>query len=263
MKWFFWEKFVPKFFLFFWLSILVFQITWLFFNFFSASNLQITNSVISCFGCVYLTRFYLNQYKPTKKWQLRGLVDKQIKRYGYGCDLNHINVSKITDMEGLFFQSEFNGNISKWDVSNVKSMDSMFNGAFFNGDISKWDVSNVTNMNFMFMASKFNGDISGWDVSNVTKMNFMFYESECTGDLTEWEVINLDSMDHMFSQSKFEDISLKKLGIMDDKNLLPAPYWAEHEDPISRKNAVMKRSINKELISDLKVNDIKAKRTKI
>src|SRR5579875_1942862 len=214
MKWYFWEKFVPKANLFFWVGMLVFQISWLCVNFFSASNIQMTNSILGCFCCVYFIKVAFYKYKPKKKWQLKSLIDKQIKRYGYQCDLNHINVNKIKDMEGLFFQSEFNGNISKWNVSKVKNMDSMFQGSFFNGDISTWDVSNVTNMNFMFMASKFNNDISGWDVSNVKNMGFMFYESEFTGYLTEWKVINLDNMDHMFSQSKFKEISLKKLGIV-------------------------------------------------
>ena len=38
----------------------------------------------------------------------------------------------------------------------------------FNGDISQWDVSNVTDMSFMFSSCKsFNQDISKWNVSNV------------------------------------------------------------------------------------------------
>ena len=48
-------------------------------------------------------------------------------------------------------------------------MSGMFYDSQFNGDISKWDVSNVTNMSVMFSDSQFNGDISNWDVSNVTR----------------------------------------------------------------------------------------------
>lgn len=44
-------------------------------------------------------------------------------------------------MSDLFYYSEFNGDISKWDVSNVENMNSMFEESSFNGDISKWDVS--------------------------------------------------------------------------------------------------------------------------
>ena len=43
----------------------------------------------------------------------------------------------------------------------------MFYDSNFNGDISSWDVSNVKNMNYMFKKSKFNGDISNWDLTNI------------------------------------------------------------------------------------------------
>ena len=67
-----------------------------------------------------------------------------------------------------------NGDISDWDVSNVTNMTCMFYDSKFNGDISNWDVSNVTSMQLMFFNSKFNSDISSWDVSNVTDMYNMF-----------------------------------------------------------------------------------------
>ena len=48
-------------------------------------------------------------------------------------------------MSNLFLDTDFNGDISKWNVSNVTNMESMFADSNFNGDISKWNVSNVTN----------------------------------------------------------------------------------------------------------------------
>ena len=80
----------------------------------------------------------------------------------------------------MFFNNQFNGDISKWNVSNVTTMDYMFSKSEFtgkNGDISNWDVSNVVNMSCMFRDSKFNGDISKWDVSNVVNMSYMFLNS--------------------------------------------------------------------------------------
>lgn len=125
------------------------------------------------------------------KSHLEELIEQRIKKSGYRCDLNDIDVSQIIDMSGLFSGlevSEFNGDISEWDVSNVKNMDSMFEGSEFNGDISQWDVSNVRSMNCMFHKSDFNRDISDWDVSNVKDMGGMFAESKFNKNISQWNV---------------------------------------------------------------------------
>jgi surface protein len=36
--------------------------------------------------------------------------------------------------------------ISIWDTSNVTDMNGMFSNSMFNGDVSKWDTSNVKDM---------------------------------------------------------------------------------------------------------------------
>ena len=115
-------------------------------------------------------------YFPKTKEELKNIIKQRIEQEGNEVDLNNIDVSKITDMSGLFKDTNFNGDISNWDVSNVKDMNVMFyNCKEFNCDISNWDVSNVTNMAYMFWdCKKFNQDISNWDVSKVKYVYAIF-----------------------------------------------------------------------------------------
>ncbi len=164
---------------------------------------------------------------------LKRLVLREIGRNGPKCDLNHIDVSQLTDLSRLFaiagkadldgvedpkkremierdcaIRASFDGDISLWDVSNVANMCGMFSCSRFNGDISAWDVSNVADMSWMFYQSAFAGDISNWDVSNVTDMCEMFAESDFNGDISKWDVSRVKNMSSMFSRSDFNgDIS--------------------------------------------------------
>lgn len=84
---------------------------------------------------------------------IKEIVKSEIERLGNNADLNHIDVSQVTDMSHLFEESEFDGDISNWDVSNVTNMEYMFYSSFFDGDISKWHVSSVKSMRGMFALS--------------------------------------------------------------------------------------------------------------
>ena len=137
-------------------------------------------------------RIYENNDLPKLVWIFVDIA-------GNNCDLNCIDVSRITNMSFLFhiYARHFNGDISKWDVSNVTNMQAMFSDTDFNGDISKWDVSNVINMHCMFTDSKFNSNISEWDVGKVRRIEFMFKNTPFNGDLNNW---NMD-----ISKMTFED----------------------------------------------------------
>ena len=105
---------------------------------------------------------YNYNYHPKTKDELKELVDKLIKERGNEADLNDIDTSEITDMAGLFYESNFNGDISNWDVSNVKDMSYMFEESKFNGDISDWDISKVKNMYNMFYNSPLEKNPPKW-----------------------------------------------------------------------------------------------------
>ena len=110
---------------------------------------------------------------------IKAVLSTAIRILGNTANLNFIDVSHITNMECLFYKSDFNGDISKWDVSNVTNMNRMFYGSKFMGNISQWKVSKVKKMDRMFCDSEFNGDISSWDISID-----MFIESKYTGKKT-------------------------------------------------------------------------------
>ena len=127
------------------------------------------------------------------------IIDKAIEEDGPNCDLNFIDVSKIKNMDDLFNNSPFDGDISQWNVSKVESMERMFQDSVFDGDISNWNVSKVKNMSCMFSGAKFNGDISKWNVSSVTNMSFMFSgATSFNGDISNWDVSNVTDMGSMF-----------------------------------------------------------------
>merc|ERR1712072_1061817 len=96
--------------------------------------------------------------------------------------LSKWNVSKVTKMNNMFANSNFDGDLSEWDVSQVTNMEEMFLGnqesrSKFNGNVSKWDVSKVTSMREMFYgALNFDSDLSKWDISKVTKDGAMFVD---------------------------------------------------------------------------------------
>ena len=138
------------------------------------------------------------------KEDLQAYIMDYCSKHGWDSDLNHIDVSEIKDMSGLFAGTKFTGDISKWDVSNVTDMRAMFKDSYFNGDLSGWNMGNVENMSRMFDNSRFNGDITNWNIENVKYMNSMFLDSYFTGDISKLDIPKFADTEDMFADSEYE-----------------------------------------------------------
>ena len=135
-----------------------------------------------------ISSFSTYSCQPKTKPELKEIIMNRIDKEGPYCNLNDIDVSLIKDMSYLFYESDFNGDISKWNTSNVIYMDNMFTGSKFNNDISEWNVDKVKNMNGMFRSSEFNKDISNWNINSTISMISMFAKSKFNKDISNWKI---------------------------------------------------------------------------
>jgi hypothetical protein len=193
-----------------------------------------------------------NKIVATNKEHLIQLITQEITLNGNKCDLNHIDISKVTDFYRLFSDHDF----GKVPYDNRQHE----NFSAFNGDISKWDVSNVKDMAFMFMDSKFNGDISQWNTSHVKNMNGLFHESDFNGDISKWDVSSVEEMDYIFGKISKHSCYEGDLSLWKPYNVYFAhnscdnfcscsnvPYWSHYYDKIERKAAIDMYHKNKNL----------------
>jgi len=146
------------------------------------------------------------------------------------CNPTLWDVSRVTDMEGLFYQNgqgffgDANINrhldLTNWDVSSVTNMRRMFYQIrTANINISTWDVSNVESMEEMFSGfdyygmmrgNYFNQPINSWNVSKVTNMRRMFYRAtQFNQSLDNWDVSSVTTMEEMFDYAEAFDQQLR------------------------------------------------------
>lgn len=114
------------------------------------------------------------------------------------------DLSQATSIEQTFKDvGSIIGDLNKWDVSHIENFSSAFHDSQFNGDISKWDTRNATTMRGMFMSAfYFNGDISRWNISRVTDMRSMFFQAASFDqNLSQWDIAQLKLAYDMFDES--------------------------------------------------------------
>jgi surface protein len=121
-------------------------------------------------------------------------------------DLSNADTSKVTNMSGMFCNSDDikTLDVSGFDTKNVEDMSCIFWGceSLNSLDISNFDTSNVTDMHGMFLGceSLTSLDVSNIDTSKVANMRYMF--CECTNltelDLSSFDTSNVTNMSEMF-----------------------------------------------------------------
>lgn len=108
-------------------------------------------------------------------------------------NLADIDTSNITDMSGLFEDSErqdFSG-IETWDVSNVKDMSYMFCNSKFDHDISHWNLNSLHDASHMFEHSSFSRDLSSWKKwmsSEKIKLEGIAEDADCFEIPKSWNL---------------------------------------------------------------------------
>jgi len=196
------------------------------------------------------TQIKTYKYIPKSLDELKNIIKDILKEEGPDANLNIIDVSDITNMNGLFNIMEYGkpieiGNIKvdDWNVSNVRIMRNMFlKCAKFNCDISNWDVSKVSDMSGMFYGCKeFNQDISKWDVSKVELMDDMFNAChKFNQDISKWNVSKVVSMERIFSACHEFNQNLDSWNVKDNcdmecafnfcKTLKQKPKWYKEDE---------------------------------
>lgn len=115
------------------------------------------------------------------------------------------------DMRFMFFQSEFNSDISNWNVSRVLNMQRFAQTSPFNngntGDMSAWTFDSCINFEVCFYGSQFNQPIGNWTFhpsSNIDMSDMFRYASQFNQDISNWDVSQVTDMTLMLADCGFD-----------------------------------------------------------
>ena len=85
----------------------------------------------------------------------------------------HWNVASVENASYAFADSNFAGDLSRWDTRSLENASSMFQRAKeFQSDLSQWDVSKLRRAKVLFEdARSFKSDLSRWDMQRQAALN--------------------------------------------------------------------------------------------
>ena len=134
------------------------------------------------------------------------VVHEEIKKNGYDCSLNHIDVSLVTSFNGLFSGCAFPygcfPDISTWNTRSLKHMRNTFYKSSISCDLSMWDTSNVVDMSYAFAFANVKGlGISNWDTKKLCYAEGMFKGSNFCEDISGWDLSSIKNKRHMFDDN--------------------------------------------------------------
>ena len=127
-------------------------------------------------------------YAPKDSSYLFGSKDNTVPSMNIDYNLSKFDTSKVTDMTGMFMQSNNQSNnlednrilhhigLDTFDTSNVNNMKNMFKGINVSDlDLSSFNTQKVTDMSGMFQNSIIQNylDLSSFDMTNVKNMDDM------------------------------------------------------------------------------------------
>ena len=144
-------------------------------------------------------KYHGNGFKVKERWpnnelltpyekaeELSNLIKTIINVRGNECSLNDIDVSNIHSfcfdsnffgLIGIFYRSDFDGDISGWDMSNASYTNYMFMSSNFTGENGIFKITkncHIVEAIGMFMDSEFNTNIDDWEINEDCNMRNMF-----------------------------------------------------------------------------------------